>query len=274
MRRVVAFDCHGARCTATLDAGPRAAGLLIVSGGNEIRIGAHRGMARLAQDVAAQGYPVFRFDRRGIGDSDGDNGGFLSSGPDVTAALAALRAEAPHLSRIVAFGNCDAATALVLHNVPVDALVLANPWVIEPKDDLPPPAAIRDRYARRLRDLEAWKALISGRVNIAAVARGLGRIVLPSKAADLATSFADALAASTIPAHILLATRDGTALAFADAWKAEPFAAARARDSVTIQALDSASHSFASEDDYAALKAALIAALVAEEGLEPPTRGL
>lgn len=267
MRRVIAFDCDGATCAATLDEGSGYSGLLIISGGNEIRTGAHRGMAKLAQDVCSEGYPVFRFDRRGIGDSAGDNGGFQASGPDLSAALAAFRAEVPHLTRVVAFGNCDAATALVLHALPVDALVLANPWVIEPKDDLPPPAAIKDRYARRLRDPEAWKALISGKVNIAAVARGLGRIAMPARSADLATKFAQALTESPIPAHILLAERDGTALAFADAWKGPGFVAARARRDVSMQTLDSASHSFAGDADYVALKAALIAALGSGGGI-------
>ena len=38
----------------TLDKAPGKTGLLIVSGGNEIRIGAHRGMALLAQRLAAR----------------------------------------------------------------------------------------------------------------------------------------------------------------------------------------------------------------------------
>lgn len=261
MRRLIAFDCEGSICAATLDEAPAVNGLLVVSGGNEIRTGAHRGMARLAQDIAAEGYPVFRYDRRGIGDSEGVNGGFASTASDINAAAAAFRAAMPNLTRIVAFGNCDAATALVLHTPPVDALVLANPWVIEQKDDLPPPAAIKDRYARRLRDPEAWKALISGKVNIAAVARGLGRIAMPAKAADLATGFARALRDSPLPAQILLAERDGTAIAFAGEWKGPIFDAARSRADVQIHTLDSASHSFAGDDDYTALKDTLITAL-------------
>ncbi len=262
MRRLIAFDCAGATCAGTLDEGAGGSGLLIVAGGNEIRTGAHRGMARLAQDVAARGYPVFRYDRRGIGDSEGINGGFALSGPDIEAATSAFRAAA-HVTRIVAFGNCDAATALVIHRgpAPIDALVLGNPWVIEPKDDLPPRAAIRDRYARRLRDPEAWKALISGKVNIAAVARGLGRIALPAKDADLATAFAQALIARPLPTYILLAARDGTALAFTDAWQGTAFATVRTKADMRLETIDSDSHSFASGADQATLTAALIAAL-------------
>jgi exosortase A-associated hydrolase 1 len=263
MRRVARFTCQEASCVATLDEAAGNTGLLIVSGGNEIRSGAHRGMARLAKDIAAAGYPVFRFDRRGIGDSEGQNGGFESSAADIEAALAVFRAEQPQLTRVVSFGNCDAATALVLHRPALDALVLANPWVIEAKDDLPPSAAIKDRYARRLRDPAAWVALLKGKINIAAVVRGLSRIAAPAKPSDLASRFADAMTSSRILVHVLLASGDGTALAFADAWKSDAFATVRRRADVTVETIDSTSHSFSNESDYAALKATLLRALTA-----------
>jgi exosortase A-associated hydrolase 1 len=263
MRRLIDFACEGAACAATLDDAAGTTGLLVVSGGNEIRIGAHRGMARLARDIAAAGHPVFRFDRRGIGDSQGENHGFRSSAADIAAAISAFRAAQPQLARLVAFGNCDAATALVLHRPAVDSLVLANPWVVAPKDDLPPPAAIKDRYARRLRDPAAWAALLTGKINIASVARGLGRIATPSKPGELSSEVAEAMTSHRLPTHILLASGDGTALAFADAWKGDAFAAARAHADVSVETLDSLSHSFANEADYAALKAALLRALAA-----------
>ena len=112
MRHQLSFPCEGATLAATLDEAPGTTGLLIVSGGNEIRSGAHRGMATLAQRIAAAGHPVFRFDRRGIGDSEGENTGYTNSGPDIAAAIAAFRRAAPQLTRIIAFGNCDAASAL------------------------------------------------------------------------------------------------------------------------------------------------------------------
>jgi exosortase A-associated hydrolase 1 len=261
MRRLITFPCDGVTLAGTLDPGASETGLLIVSGGNEIRTGAHRGMARLACDIAKAGHPVMRFDRRGIGDSAGENHGFTASGPDIAAALAAFRQVQPQLTRIVAFGNCDAATALVIHrhDTAIDALVLANPWIIEPQDDLPPQAAIKDRYARRLRDPAAWAALLTGKVDMRALARGLGRLATPSKPADLATAFATALGVSPLPTTIMLAARDGTALAFADAWKGAAFAAVR--DTITLHSFDSASHSFASDTDYALLHDTVLAAL-------------
>ena len=257
MRRIVEFSCEGVTLLGTLDDGTSSTGLLIVSGGNEIRIGAHRGMAQLARDIAAQGHPVFRFDRRGVGDSEGDNNGFRSSGPDIAAAIAAFRAEYPHLSRIVAFGNCDAATALVLHNPPVDARILANPWVIPSSGEMPPPAAIKDRYARRLRDPEAWKALLTGRIDMRKLAKGLGRLAAakPAPPDSLADKTVRALEASTIPTTILLATGDATAIAFADVWRGDP--------AIPVERIETASHSFASESDYAALVTVLMKTLAA-----------
>src|SRR3546814_1882665 len=79
VRRHLDFSCRGHRLAASIDEGRMDTGLLIVSGGNELRSGAHRGMAKLAARLARDGFPVFRFDRRGVGDSEGENGGFLSS---------------------------------------------------------------------------------------------------------------------------------------------------------------------------------------------------
>jgi exosortase A-associated hydrolase 1 len=263
MRRLLTFPCEGAILAATLDEAEGNTGLLIVSGGNEIRVGAHRGMAHLAADIAAAGYPVLRFDRRGIGDSEGENGGFEASGPDIAAAVAAFRANSPTLQRIVAFGNCDAASALVLHDVTaIDSLVIANPWVIETTgDDLPPPAAIRARYAEKIRDRREWLRLLRGGVNMRKLAGGLVRLGKPRGASSLAARVGIGLARFPGPVSLLIATRDNTAIAFADQWDGPNFAAARARPDITVTRIDSASHSFAGEQDYIALTRAILDAL-------------
>ena len=154
MRRLITFAIGGTTLAGSLDEGAGMTGLLIVSGGNEVRHGAHRGMAALAQTIAAQDTPVFRYDRRGVGDSAGENRGFAHAGDDLRAAAAAFRHAAPHVTRLYAFGNCDAATLLALDGRSADIarVLLANPWTIEQTDDLPPAAAIRAGYARQLRD--------------------------------------------------------------------------------------------------------------------------
>ncbi|TGX52270.1 hydrolase 1, exosortase A system-associated [Sphingomonas gei] len=250
MRKLIEFPCAGETLLGTLDEAPGAIGLLIVSGGNEIRIGAHRGMALLALRIAEAGHPVFRFDRRGIGDSSGDNRGYDSSADDIAAAAATFRA-ATGVTRIVAYGNCDAATALAFFHAPanIDALVLANPWVIEPTDDLPPVAAIRARYAERLRDPGEWLRLVRGGVNIRKLISGLLKLSRsqPQREGGLPARLADALGQTQVPVTILLANGDNTAIAFADAYAGPAFAAARTKASLVE--LDSASHSFASQSD-------------------------
>ncbi len=167
MRKLIAFPCAGETLVGTLDDAAGTTGLLIVSGGNEIRIGAHRGMALLAERVARADYPVLRFDRRGIGDSTGENRGFESSDEDIAAAAAAFRETG--VERIVAYGNCDAATALAFFHAQagIDALILANPWAVEPSDEMPPAAAIRSHYAAKLRDPREWLRAARGGVDIA-----------------------------------------------------------------------------------------------------------
>jgi exosortase A-associated hydrolase 1 len=257
MRHVLSFICEGATLWATLDSAAGTTGLLIVSGGNEVRIGAHRGMAKLARDVAAMGHPVFRFDRRGIGDSDGENGGFETSKPDLLAAMAAFRAACPSMSRVIAFGNCDAATALRLHLTDeVDTLILANPWLIEATADAPAPATARAYYLDRLRDPKAWAGLLRGAVNLTQLFSSLRSASQRDTPSSLAEQMAAQMARHPIDTRFILSARDGTAIAFKAQWDGSLFDPVR-RD-VKIETLDSPSHSFVSEADYAALKATLI----------------
>ncbi|WP_431470750.1 hydrolase 1, exosortase A system-associated [Sphingosinithalassobacter sp. LHW66-3] len=253
MRRLIAFPCAGETLVGTLDLAEGPQGLLIVSGGNELRMGAHRGMALLAGRVAAElGVSVFRFDRRGIGDSSGENRGFDSSRDDIAAAVRAFRNAVPRLERLTGLGNCDAASALALfhEHAGFDALILANPWTIEAIDDLPPAAAIRARYAAKLRDPREWLRLVRGGVDIRKLARGLAKASAtpaPAAPARLAARLAGALDASPVPVTILLAAGDNTAIAFRDEWKAPMFDRVRTR--TALHGRDTDSHSFAREGD-------------------------
>lgn len=266
MRRLTHFQCAGETLAATLDEAPGTTGLLIVSGGNEIRIGAHRGMAELAATVAASGNPVFRYDRRGIGDSSGENNGFESTAQDISEAAAAFRRAAPHITRVIAFGNCDAASALILFHAdaPIDALVLTNPWTIEPDadgDTLPPAAAIRARYLAKLKNPRELLRLLTGGVNIRKLISGLSKASAKQsqQATGLPARLATSLATAQIPVTILLAERDNTALAFADHWKSAAFAQSRTRHTLTTCPTDS--HSFARPTDKAWLTQQVLAAL-------------
>lgn len=267
------IDCEGTAMaiSVTRPAGAIRAGVLLVSGGNEVRAGAHRGQAMLAERLATAGIMTLRYDRRGVGDSGGENRGFAEAGADMAAALAALRNAAEALP-IIGVGNCDAASALLLHGaaLPLAAQILANPWTLDNDDQddpndadpshtasgaakpLPSAAAIKARYLAKLRDPAALWALVTGGVNLRAVLAGLRKVATssapPVSDDNVAGRMAAALAATTRPTLILAAARDTTAMLFLDAYQGSGFAAARANPNVTLERRDSAAHSFAGDD--------------------------
>ncbi len=217
MRRHLSFACERDRLVGTLDEASGPVGLLLVTGGNEQRSGAWSGQAQFAAQIAAQGHPVFRFDRRGCGDSEGENTGFRSSAADIAAALAAFRADCPHLTHVAAMGNCDAATALMLTcGAACDALILSNPWTFE--DDVAneaPPEAVRSHYRGRLADPAAIKRLLTGKVALGPLLRSLiSATKPPPPPSTLAQDMLAGLSAFTGPTAILIASRDRTGQAF------------------------------------------------------------
>lgn len=219
-RRHVAFECEGSRLAGTLDEGGARSALLIVTGGNEVRAGAWGGQSWLAARLSGEGYPVFRFDRRGTGDSEGANGEFRSSAADIAAALSTLRRECPDVRRVVGFGNCDAASALMLaEGAGCDALVLSNPWTIEQDDAAPSPEALRDHYKRRLADPAAVKRLFTGKVSPRRLAGSLlGALRPPPPPTSLAEAMKSGIARYQGNVRFLVAERDRTAQAFLSTW--------------------------------------------------------
>ncbi|WP_324827261.1 hydrolase 1, exosortase A system-associated [Qipengyuania zhejiangensis] len=236
-RMPLAFECQGKRLGATLDTAPGSTGLLLVSGGNETRAGAFNGQSRLAADIAAAGFPVFRFDRRGVGDSEGENREFRNSSRDIAAALDAFRAISPQVQRVVGFGNCDAASALMLaRGAGCDALILSNPWTLDEiaTNGAPAaatPASLRARYRRKLADPgEIWR-LLTGRVDIKKLARGMAQAARPETShSALASEMKAGLDGFSGPVTILLAGRDRTAQIFAERWDASDGRIARCED--------------------------------------------
>ncbi|MEP2988764.1 MAG: hydrolase 1, exosortase A system-associated [Parasphingorhabdus sp.] len=249
------FSSEDEQLIGTLDSGSEDTGLLIVSGGNEVRSGAHAGMSKLAQYVANQGFPVFRFDRRGVGESSGENLEFMSSEQDIIAAAKQLRTLCPNLNRIVAFGNCDAATALALFgkSAQIHAYLLANPWVIEndqsEPSETPSPsaAAIRSRYWDRVKNPRSFIDLLTGKIDLSKLLKGLKQASKRQENTGLAIKLRDALIESNNRIDILIAEKDTTALAFMASWKSDDYSQLRERSSLSLLKLDSASHSFADE---------------------------
>jgi len=261
MRRLIGFACAGAELAASLDGSGGATGLILVTGGSQTRIGSHRMYERLAKDLAEKGFLCFRFDRRGVGDSAGEDPGFRGSGPDIAAAAAAFRAAAPGMERVFGLALCDGATALALFGraAGLDGLILVNPWLVEAQAGEPPPAAIRAHYRRRLLSAEGWKKILSGAVDWRKLLKGVRRISARQEGAPLAREAAAGLKAGGLRAWLILAKDDATATAAEAELKAPAFAGLiEGRETI-----DSDSHTFARAGDEAALAAAVERALSA-----------
>ncbi len=267
MREHISWNLNGTQICATLDSPseheheyekteqPKA--LLIVSGGNEIRSGAHNGQAQLAQIMSNHGLYVLRYDRRGIGDSGGENSGFENSKDDIKSAVHFLRERLGENVEIIGFGNCDAASALFINHqfLNLQKLILTNPWTIDTPDqtqtdDLqstPSAAAIRARYWAKIKNPRSLIDLFTGKIDLRKLLKGVLKASQSEDNSDLANDIAKTAAAITTPTHILIAEKDTTAMAFMAAYKSQSFETMRHNDMITIHKIDSASHSFADQ---------------------------
>lgn len=259
MRRLIAFPCGDATLAGSLDEATGTTGLLLVIGGSQTRIGSHRMYERLAKSLAEKGYPCLRYDRRGVGDSSGVDPGFRGSGPDLIAAAAAFRREAPAIGRLIGFGLCDGASVLALHGdeAGLDGLILANPWLVEAEEGAPAPAAVRAHYRKRLLSWDGWKRLLTGAINFKKLWRGLRSLFSRRRPENLANDVAQALLRHRLPVEAILCRGDNTAIA-ADAeiraWPWEGLIRA-------TQVIETDSHTFARPGDDAMLLTAVETAL-------------
>lgn len=266
MRRLLTFDCEGAQLCASLDEADGTTGILMVTGGSQTRIGSHRLYERLSKILASKGFSSLRFDRRGVGDSSGEDPGYRGSAPDLAAAAAALRSERSELRHVVGIGLCDGGTALALFGAEtgIDGVIMINPWLVEAEADAPPPAAIRRHYRERLLSLSGWKKLLSGSVSYRKLLRGVAKAAKPIEGSELAAEAAQALRRARMPAALILASRDATAIAAAREVRARTFHGLIARS----EEIDTDSHTFAKPGDLEALATAILRVIPAEAGTQ------
>ena len=135
--------------------------MTVVAGGPQYRAGVGRGLVSLGRELAAQGIHVMRFDHRGLGDSSGEFLGFEHLAEDLRAAIAMFKQEVPELKRIVLWGGCDAASAILIHAfklTDVASIVVGNPFV---SARVTQAAVVRSHYVKRLGEWSFWRKVFS-----------------------------------------------------------------------------------------------------------------
>jgi exosortase A-associated hydrolase 1 len=163
--RAISFSCREDALVGilTLPEQARSRAVLVVVGGPQYRIGSHRQFVMLARAFAAHGYPVLRYDYRGMGDSEGEPRNFEQVTDDIRAAIDCLFSALPSVREVVLWGLCDGATAAAFH-APADprvaGLVLVNPWCRTGEGEAK--ARLTHYYRSRLHDVEFWKKIVCG----------------------------------------------------------------------------------------------------------------
>jgi exosortase A-associated hydrolase 1 len=205
---------------------PRRRGVVIVVGGPQYRAGSHRQFLLLANDLAAQGYAVMRFDYRGMGDSTGEVRTFENVGEDVRAAIGRFLAEVPEVGEVALWGLCDAASAALFYahrDARVTGIALLNPWVRSAQGEAR--AYLKHYYLRHAFSVAPWSRLLAGDLDLGASLRSLVNNLTRASSSDqrdLSERMADALDRFKGRALLITAGDDLTAKEFLDAACASP----------------------------------------------------
>lgn len=194
----VTFPCAGETLLGILAVPeqPESVGVVVVVGGPQYRVGSHRQFLLLSRALAAAGYPVMRFDYRGMGDSAGELRNFETVNEDIAAAISAFQLNCSQVKRIVLWGLCDAASANLLYwdaaqDGRVSGLVLLNPWVRS--EATLARAHIKHYYGQRLLQADFWRKLLSGKLGLGRAIGGFLASLKSARREDSGTVQEDAL---------------------------------------------------------------------------------
>lgn len=268
------FACAGDALVGVLSAPDRVAsaptGVIIVVGGPQVRCGSHRQFTLLARHLSAAGYPVLRFDVRGMGDSSGAQRSFEELGDDIAAAIHAMQQTVPSVQQVVLWGLCDGASAALLYldgsaDARVAGLCLLNPWVRS--DASLARTHVKHYYTRRLMQGAFWRKLLGGGVARRAIAELISNLrtararppVPVGSLPPFQRRMARAWAAFDGPLLLLLSGNDYTAREFGEhaagdaQWRAN-----LAHPRLTRIDLDGADHTFSKAQDQQRVEAATL----------------
>lgn len=257
--RAVVFDCDGDRLVGILSEPPQARsdlGIVIIVGGPQYRVGSHRQFVHLSRTLASKGWPVFRFDYRGMGDSEGEIRTFQDIDVDIRASIDAFIASTPTVHRVVLWGLCDGASAAMIYS-PSDArvagMVLANPWIRHPSTEAA--TKVKHYYLKRLFSSDLWRRLFRGKVDVWAAAREVGNLIhriaiAPTKSfteRDFQERMATGWECFHGPSLVLLSGRDLTAAEFLEKSNADVrWAKLHNLPRIKFSMIPNADHTFAS----------------------------
>ena len=263
--RAEMFDCAGESLLGvlTLPAAALDIGVVIVVGGPQYRAGSHRQFVLLARGFADAGYPVLRFDSRGMGDSGGAQRSFEDIGADIGAAIDHLSTRLPAIRRIVLWGMCDGASAALLYceergDSRVCGLCLVNPWV---RTELSlARTQVKHYYSQRILQSAFWAKLLRGdlaRDSVKGLLQGLRTALVPGTRSDAeAVAYADRMAAGWHGFEgrvlLILSGRDYTAKEFVEHVAHDPaWTGAWERTHLERHDLPDADHTLSLSSDHA-----------------------
>lgn len=233
-------------------------GVLIVVGGPQYRVGSHRQFLLLSRHLASAGFPVMRFDYRGMGDSTGEHRDFETLQEDLKAALGLFFREVPQMQTVTLWGLCDAASASLFYapgDRRVTGLVLLNPWVRTPQGEAR--ARVKHYYGERLASRDFWRRIFSGQFDFLSSLHGFCGAITgmrkPSSSGTATLPLPDRMLASlerfSGRVLLILSGRDLTAQEFSDTVSASPrWQAALARPDCTRHTLAEADHTFSRQE--------------------------
>lgn len=211
METAIAFDCAGATLVGILHKPerPRSRGVVVVVGGGpQYRVGGHRQLTLWARRLCAEGFPVLRFDYRGMGDAHGDFVGFEHVDDDIRAAIDTFKRECPEVEEVVLWGECDASSAILFYayrDARVKGAVLLNPWVRTEAGEAR--AILRFYYLQRLMEPSFWKKLVTFRFNPVRSLLSLLDVMRAARAAKRTTRQSAQVLSDEIPRHLPLTER-------------------------------------------------------------------
>jgi alpha-beta hydrolase superfamily lysophospholipase len=183
--------------------------IIMLNAGAIHHVGPNRLYVTLARQLSARGFACFRIDLEGLGDSvlrrEGrENHPYPPTAvEDVGAAIAFLRNRG--YTRFITLGLCSGShtafhAALKLDHLPIDELILINPWVFYWVEgmSLDTSKHFEDvaSYKKSMKDPARWKKLLRGEVNLLRIVK-VGLTHVHAKVASKVRSLGEVLGLGT-----------------------------------------------------------------------------